>query len=375
MVILSVFILTVYIILIIDLVRGFNRLPEFIPERTTPQNNFTIIVPFRNEAKNLPSLLESFSVLNYNVDKFEIILVNDDSLDDFQKIVDEFTAKNSTIQFRIIQNIRKSLSPKKDAIETAIKKAQFGWIVTTDADCEVPNNWLNNFNSFIQKNKVKMIVAPVVYTVENKFLQHFQNLDFLSLQGTTIGSFGMNRPFMCNGANLCYAKEAFFEVNGFDRNNEIASGDDVFLMEKILDKFPLGVKYIKNIESIVKTKPQSNLKELIQQRIRWAAKTGSTKSMFGKMVGLIVLTTNFYWILLLVLALFQQISWQYVGLFFLVKLNIDFVLLYKTTEFFKQKESMKKYLYSSFIYPFFNVYVAIASFFKGYQWKGREFRK
>jgi len=374
-VILSVFILTVYIILIIDLVRGFNRLPEFIPERTTPQNNFTIIVPFRNEAKNLPSLLESFSVLNYNVDKFEIILVNDDSLDDFQKIVDEFTAKNSTIQFRIIQNIRKSLSPKKDAIETAIKKAQFGWIVTTDADCEVPNNWLNNFNSFLQKNKVKMIVAPVVYTVENKFLQHFQNLDFLSLQGTTIGSFGMNRPFMCNGANLCYAKEAFFEVNGFDRNNEIASGDDVFLMEKILDKFPLGVKYIKNIESIVKTKPQSNLKELIQQRIRWAAKTGSTKSMFGKMVGLIVLTTNFYWILLLVLALFQQISWQYVGLFFLVKLNIDFVLLYKTTEFFKQKESMKKYLYSSFIYPFFNVYVAIASFFKGYQWKGREFRK
>ena len=375
MVILSVFILTVYIILIIDLVRGFNRLPEFIPEKTTPQNNFTIIVPFRNEAKNLPSLLESFSVLNYNVDKFEIILVNDDSLDDFQKIVDEFTAKNSTIQFRIIQNIRKSLSPKKDAIETAIKKAQFGWIVTTDADCEVPNNWLNNFNSFIQKNKVKMIVAPVIYTVENKFLQHFQNLDFLSLQGTTIGSFGMNRPFMCNGANLCYAKEAFFEVNGFDRNNEIASGDDVFLMEKILDKFPLGVKYIKNIESIVKTKPQSNLKELIQQRIRWAAKTGSTKSMFGKMVGLIVLTTNFYWILLLVLALFQQISWQYVGLFFLVKLNIDFVLLYKTTEFFKQKESMKKYLYSSFIYPFFNVYVAIASFFKGYQWKGREFRK
>ena len=375
MVILSVFILTVYIILIIDLVRGFNRLPEFIPERTTPQNNFTIIVPFRNEAKNLPSLLESFSVLNYNVDKFEIILVNDDSLDDFQKIVDEFTAKNSTIQFRIIQNIRKSLSPKKDAIETAIKKAQFGWIVTTDADCEVPNNWLNNFNSFLQKNKVKMIVAPVVYTVENKFLQHFQNLDFLSLQGTTIGSFGMNRPFMCNGANLCYAKEAFFEVNGFDRNNEIASGDDVFLMEKILDKFPLGVKYIKNIESIVKTKPQSNLKELIQQRIRWAAKTRSTKSMFGKMVGLIVLTTNFYWILLLVLALFQQISWQYVGLFFLVKLNIDFVLLYKTTEFFKQKESMKKYLYSSFIYPFFNVYVAIASFFKGYQWKGREFRK
>lgn len=354
---------------------GFNRLPEFIPDQTSPMNSFTIIVPFRNETKNLPTLLQSIIQLDYPTDRFEVILVNDDSTDEYKNVVQEFLAENSDMQITVIQNNRKSLSPKKDAVKTAIAKAKFDWILTTDADCLVPKNWLQNFDSFIRNNDVKMIVAPVAYTIENKFFQHFQNLDFLSLQGTTIGSFGINKPFMCNGANLCYKKEAFLEVNGFEGNNHIASGDDVFLMEKILNKFPGGVKYLKNFESVVFTKSQPDLRSLIQQRIRWAAKMSSTKGLFGKIVGLIVLITNTYLVLLLLLYLTQQISWKYVGLFFLVKLNVDFVMLFKITEFFKQQDSMRRYLYSSFLYPFFSLYVAFLSFFKGYQWKGRAFKK
>ncbi len=355
--------------------RGFNRLPEFFPEKTTSQNNFTIIVPFRNEAKNLSTLLNSFSQLNYPPDMFEIIMVNDDSSDDFKVNIDQFIVENAGVQIEVIQNKRKSFSPKKEAIESAILKAQFDWIITTDADCEVPNNWLNNLDSFLQKNNVKMVVSPVAYSIENKFLLHFQNLDFLSLQGTTMGSFGINRPFMCNGANLCYAKQAFKTVNGFEGNDHIASGDDIFLMEKLLKVFPNEVMYLKSFGSIVNTKPQSNLRFLIHQRIRWAAKMGSTKNIFGKLVGLTVFVTNFYLVLLLALALLQKISWQYIGLFYLVKLNIDFVLLFKTASFFKQQHSMRSYLISSFIYPFFSVYIAFASFFKGYQWKGRAFKK
>jgi len=354
---------------------GFNRLPEFTPDQISAENSFSIIVPFRNEANNLPALLQSIIQLNYPTERFEVILVNDDSSDDYKTVIQNFLAENVYMQITVIQNSRESLSPKKDAVKTAVSKAKFDWIITTDADCLVPNYWLHNFDSFIRNNDVKMIIAPVAYTIENKFLQHFQNLDFLSLQGTTMGSFGINKPFMCNGANLCYKKEAFLQVNGFEGNGHIVSGDDVFLLEKMLDKFPNGVKYLKNFESVVFTKPQPNLKSLVQQRIRWAAKMGSTKSMFSKIVGLIVFIANAYLIFLLFLYLTHQISWKYVGLFFLIKLNVDFVLLFKTTEFFKQQDSMRRYLYSSFLYPFFSIYIAFLSFFKGFQWKGRTFKK
>jgi hypothetical protein len=64
-------------------------------------------------------------------------------------------------------------------------------------------------------------------------LHHFQQLDIASLQGATIGSFGINKGFMCNGANFVY-QILFQELNGFHGNDTIASGDDVFLLQKRL---------------------------------------------------------------------------------------------------------------------------------------------
>jgi hypothetical protein len=39
---------------------------------------------------------------------------------------------------------------------------------------------------------------------------------------------------MCNGANFAYTKSLFEDLSGFDGNNTIASGDDVFFYKKLL---------------------------------------------------------------------------------------------------------------------------------------------
>jgi hypothetical protein len=58
----------------------------------------------------------------------------------------------------------------------------------------------------------------------------------MSLQGAT--SVVLNgKGFMCNGANLAYTKTFFQELNGFDGNDKIASGDDVFYCRKRLRNF------------------------------------------------------------------------------------------------------------------------------------------
>ena len=79
---------------------------------------------------------------------------------------------------------------------------------------------------------MEMVASGVCYVPKKDFLSAFQNLDFLSLQGATIGSFGINQPFMCNGANFAYSKQFFKELNGFQGNETIASGDDVFLLQR-----------------------------------------------------------------------------------------------------------------------------------------------
>ncbi|WP_239524857.1 glycosyltransferase family 2 protein [Leptobacterium flavescens] len=339
-----------------------------------PQTRFSIVIPFRNESSNLPSLLDSLKTLDYPAPMFEIIMIDDDSTDNSTQIIRDFSA-TTTLNISVIRNIRSSTSPKKDAIETAISRAKNEWIVTTDADCILPANWLWIFDSAIGTNGPKFIAGPVTYMVEDRFSDHFQLLDFQSLQAITMGAFGWKKAFLCNGANLAYEKKAFVEVMGFIGNDIIASGDDIFLLEKMQKHYPDKVVYLKNRDLIVKTRPQNGWNALVQQRIRWAAKTSAYKNPMGKWIGSLVLLMNISLIVLLIISLISASYWGYFLISFAVKFFIDLLLLAYAAFFFQQKEQLKNYPLSSVVYPFFCVYVALSSFKKGYVWKGRNFER
>ena len=204
-----------YFSIIWGFVIGFNAIENVENKNSKPKNTFSIIVPFRNEANNLPILLHSFSEIEYPKILFEIILVNDDSSDNFKSVIKAFRTEFPTFDLTLIDNKNLTNSPKKDALTAAIKFAKFNWVVTTDADCSVPKNWLKLFNQTIENKNALFIAAPVKFKYQNTFLHHFQNLNFISLLGSTIGSFGIKKPIMCNGANLCYNKSTFLELNCF----------------------------------------------------------------------------------------------------------------------------------------------------------------
>lgn len=359
-------ILMIYAISISLLIYAFFKVKRHQKKNLTPQTSFSIIVPFRNEAQNLPKLLESFSNLNYPNDLFELILVDDNSAEKFQIL-------NAKFQVSIIDNIRVSNSPKKDAICTAMQHVKTNWVITTDADCIVPENWLMTFDNYIQENKVSMLAGAVSYDCENSFLDHFQQLDLTSLQGATIGSFGLKKAFMCNGANFAYTKSLFERLSGFEGNNKIASGDDVFLLQKAADLFPDEVHYLKSEDTIVVTKPTENWKSLFYQRVRWAAKTSSYQSNFGKILGLIVFFGNLSFVIGFVFFLFGIWSLQLLVLYTILKFAVDFVLLYITNQFLT-KTKIKHLIISSLLYPFFSSAVALYSLFGSYEWKERRFK-
>ena len=362
------FIITIlYCLAIIALIYGFTKVNSFNDLGQKPKTKFSIVVPFRNEAENLPILLDSFSKLNYPNDLFEVILVDDAS--DFRP---ERQRTGEAFQILLIDNIRVSNSPKKDAIATAMKVAQNEWIITTDADCVVNKNWLSLLDNYIQLNpEVSMIAAAVKYDCENLFLHHFQQLDMTSLQGTTIGSFGLGKGFMCNGANFAYSKSFFKELNGFEGNDTIASGDDVFLLQKAIAKFPRKVHYLKSVDNIVITKPMNDWNSLFYQRVRWASKTSSYQSSFGKGLGLIVLGGNMGFLFIIYNLLFWAGNFYLLVSLLIAKLIVDFYLIHKTNGFLKSKTHF--YLMGGLLYPFFSVSVTLYSLVGRYEWKGRRF--
>lgn len=364
----------IYLCLIGSFVYGFDKVSVFNPSDDERISKFSLIIPFRNESEHLKNLIRSISELNYPESHFEVLLINDDSEDNSVSVIEKLKHQYKSLDLNIIDNERLSNAPKKDAITTGIKHAKYDWIATTDADCTLPKYWLDIFDNYIQRYNSKFMIGPVVFTNGNSFIDRFQILDLLSLQGTTIGSFGIDKPFMCNGANLVYSKLFFNEVNGFEGNTDIASGDDVFLLQKAI-KHKYKAHYIKSNHVTVGTSTEPNFKSLVSQRVRWASKTSNYNSLFGKLTGLIVVGMNALLLCIPLFYLADFISLKSLIYIVFIKIMIDFLLIYKSARFLEQEQFLVSFLSSSILYPFFCTYVAIISVFSDYKWKGRQYSK
>lgn len=367
-------VLVIYVVFISQLIFGFDKVKSFVRTDEKPKTTFSIIVPFRNEEKNLPKLLKSISNLNYPKELFEIIMVDDFSTDASERVYIKWRMENGLIETTLLENLRLSNSPKKDAISRAIPILKHEWVVTTDADCIINKNWLLTLDNFIQKNNTEMVVGAVVYKTKNNWFHQFQQLDLLSLQGTTIGSFGIGKPFMCNGANFAYTKKLFNEIGGFGGNNKMASGDDVFLLQKALKDHSDKVHYLKNTDIIVKTKPENDLYRLFMQRVRWASKTTGYSGYYSKSLAVVVLTMNLSLVVGLYLLITNSLNWKTLLIAFSIKYFVDYSLLLKSNQYLRKSKFIFPFA-SSLVYPFFCSLIGIYSLFGCFTWKDRNFSK
>ncbi|HLP63587.1 glycosyltransferase family 2 protein [Flavobacterium sp.] len=367
-------ILIIYVVLIAQLILGFGKVKTFEKTNSSPKTSFSIIVPFRNEEKNLRKLLRSISDLNYPKELFELIMVDDFSKDQSERVYINWRMENGKIETTLLENLRLSNSPKKDALSRAIPIIKKDWVITTDADCVVNENWLLTLDQFIQQTKAEMVVGAVVYKTKNNWFHHFQQLDLLSLQGTTIGSFGIGKPFMCNGANFAYTKKFFHELGGFGGINQQASGDDVMLLQKAVLKKPEAIHYLKHDDSIVKTKPENDLFKLFMQRVRWASKATSYSSSYAKILAVGVLLMNLSLVIGCGLMIVDRLNWNcFLGVF-LVKYLVDYTLLSQANGYLRKGKFLLP-LASSIVYPVFSSVVGVYSLFGSFTWKGRTFSK
>lgn len=366
-----------YVIVMATLLVIFIKTPLFKSLNEFPKTGFSIIIPFRNESPNLAQLLNSISILNYPAALFEIIFVNDASEDSSEKMVLD-AIDHIPFSIKLLQNERVSNSPKKDALSHGISHSRYEWVITTDADCELPKNWLKTLDAFIQMESAQdikpvMICGPILYRSNGSFLQDFQQIDAFSLQGVTIGSLGLGKPIMNNGANLAYRKDSFVKVNGFLQNDHIASGDDIFLLEKMRRKFPGGIKFLKSKDAVVVTVPQPSWKEIIHQRIRWASKTSKQKNGIALILGILVFLVNLSFFLIPVLILFYPQRWVVLLFLIIVKMATDFLVIRSTGAFFDKKISFWNFVWMSFVYSPITICVVVGNLAGRYSWKGRHY--
>ena len=384
--IIAVLFLLAYSILILYYWRSWLSIPEFKVKNKNLKTKITVIIPARNEEENIAGCLDSVCNQSYPKELFEVLVVDDHSTDNTAALVNSYAdygVKLISLKNFVVDELN---SYKKKAIEIAIAQSTGELIVTTDADCFAKENWLQTIAAFYEEYNPAFIAAPVTIDCSNKFIEFFQGLDFMTLQGITGASVHKKIHSMCNGANLTYTKKVFDEVGGFTGIDNIASGDDMLLMHKIYKRYPDRVMFLKSKDAIVQTTPVNSMKDFFYQRIRWASKADKydDKRIFA--VLLLVYLFNLLLVVLPVISIFQNTSFQinlypFTLVFTLFELWL-FLIIFKTiTELiflipvskFFGKQSML--LLFPLMQPFHILYTVIAGWlgkFGSYKWKGRK---
>jgi len=362
-----------YSLLILALISGFYKIEEETYKTEVPANDFSIIVPFRNEEDNLEMLIESLNRIEYPKNKFEVIFINDNSDDNSFAIAKKVLGFIS-FNYKLLSQ-DSNIHGKKGALTLGIENATHPWILTTDADCTVQPLWLKLYDQKLEEYDLKMVAGPINFnSTATGFVDAFQKLDLASLVGTAIGSFGIKYPLISNGANLLFSRDAFYEVSGYEGNMNIASGDDMFLMEKFKQTYPNQLQYLKAYGAVVYTSSLNDLKLFLNQRIRWSAKSATYGSAYIKVAGLIVGLANLSLIILFFLAIFGIELDKVLPIIFF-KLLVNFWLIKIASNFLRDNKRLYYYPIMSIIYPFYVLGIALVSQFKSYEWKGRKFEK
>jgi cellulose synthase/poly-beta-1,6-N-acetylglucosamine synthase-like glycosyltransferase len=393
MVYIIIILMLLYALLILYYWKSWVSIPEFkIKNQKSPQDpvekvKISVIIPARNEEENIATCLDAVCGQSYSTALFEVLVVDDHSTDNTAAIVNSYAGKNvKLISLKDFIPAGEINSYKKKAIEVAIAQSAGELIVTTDADCIVKENWLQTIAAFYEEYDPAFIAAPVAIDCSNKFIEFFQALDFMTLQGITGASVHKKIHSMCNGANLAYTKKAFTEVGGFTGIDNIASGDDMLLMHKIYKLHPDKVMFVKSKDAIVQTAPVNSVKDFFNQRIRWASKADKydDKRIFA--VLLLVYLVNVLLVALPVIAIFIKTAfsislypftfvftlWELWIFLIIIKTIAELIFLMPVSKFFGKRSMLWLF---PLMQPFHIIYTVIAGWlgkFGSYNWKERK---
>lgn len=356
---------TIYLLSITVACIGFKAQQTSTNSLGQDKVKISVLIAARNEEETILSCLNSIEKQNIDHSYFEVIVVNDNSEDKTLDVLNNFQ-KSTQLNFKVFSLDKDS--SKKAALRLAISNASNDLIVTTDADCTFSPSWLKNIATHIKKSD--MLIGPVVLKKRSGFLAKFQTLDFMAIQGVSFGLLNFKRPLLNNAANLAFKKQAYEKVGGYDNYNT-PSGDDVFLLEKLLSS-KMKVRGVLTTDNIVETKAEPDFKSFINQRLRWSSKAKHYKNKWLIYFSFLILFQNLITAFIYVAIVLVENYRVNLAILLLTKWLIDFILLFLVASFFNRKRDLFYFIPVQLFYPFYTLGIALASLTIGYTWKGRK---
>lgn len=332
----------------------------------------SVVIPARNEADQIEACLRTVCEQNYPTEAFEVILVNDHSTDATATIARSLQHTYANLKVLNLPAGERN-AYKKAALTYGIAQAKGELIFQTDADCLVDKGWLLVMSRQLNA-QTGLVAGPVYLTYEKHWLQQLQSLEMMGLIGLAGGNIAGKTPNMCNGANLAYRKAVFEAVGGFEGVDQVASGDDEFLLHKV-HQSDWEIEYCVCPEAIVRTPAQTNWSALKAQRLRWVSKARSYQNRWVNVVQAGSYLGFWAFPLWIIATTWYPYAWVGILSSLLAKCIVDYLLMRPMTEFFRDQRLLRYFPLLQVLYIPYVLWIGlVGNFVRRYQWKDRSVR-
>ncbi len=197
----------------------------------------SIVITVYNEEKNIRDLLHSLILQEQPI---EIIIVDSMSSDKTVEIIKHYTEK-----YNFIRYYRKK-STRGEGRNYGVSLCKYDYIAFTDGDAVAHEYWIKNLRKLI--NEYDLIAGETLSAGNKKYSMERLKLFYKG--------FEITRP----SANLCYSKELFNKIGGFDE--KFVTGEDIDLNIRAINA---NARYICCNDCIIYNKTRENLHEFLAQ--------------------------------------------------------------------------------------------------------------
>ncbi len=221
----------------------------------------SILIPAYNEEVGLLSTVKSIMANTY--DNIEMIVINDGSKDNSDKMMRNFVATEKMPQGVKVKYFYKENGGKGKALNYGLERATGSIIMSIDADCILSPFAVENFVKRFNNPTVMAVVGNVKVGNTQNPVSMLQKLEFqFSFYWKKAESL-LGIVYIIGGAAGAFRKEVFVQFGGYDTSSIT---EDIDLSVKLQNN---GMRAVYADDAVVYTEGASTLPGLVKQRIRW----------------------------------------------------------------------------------------------------------
>ena len=324
-----------------------------------------MIISARNEADKLPVNLPL--ILEQNYPDFEVIIVNDCSIDESEHVLKEIQQKYSHLKIVTVTENDRFKTGKKFALTMGIKAAKNEHLLFTDADCKPASpDWITRMMSnFSGSTEIVLGYSP--YYRARGFLNSWIRFETIKTAVNYLSTALAGNAYMGIGRNLAYTKTLFFKNKGFASHMHVMSGDDDLFVNQNATAANTAIEI--HPDAFTFSDAKTTFKSLFMQKRRHMGVGKLYKNRHRSMLSMDALTGFLFYILLTLCLILNYDPFPALGLF-VFRLIAQVTVYYKV---FRKLDGKNLIWYLPFFdlvyYVYLNIFGLIGTFIKTTQWK------